>query len=58
MYFSAPKSVKIALRSTMSDERLTSLTLFHVDRDINIEVINELARRYPRCIQLANILQD
>ena len=51
----------LALRSTMSDERLTSLTLLHVHRDIDIEiseVIDEFARRHPRCIQLTNILQD
>ena len=61
MYFNVPKSVKTALRSTMSDEGLTSLTLLHVHRDIDIEiseVINELARRHPRRIQLASILQD
>ena len=59
--FSALKHVKTALRSTMSDERLTSLTLLHVHRAINIEIsdiIDEFARHHPRRIRLANIFQD
>ena len=54
------RGVGQANRSTaMSNERLTSLALLHFHRDIDIniaEVIDEFARRFPRRLQLANIL--
>ena len=51
--FSALKRIKTALRSSMG---LSSLTLLHVHRDIDIdisEVVDEFARRHPRRIELA-----
>ncbi len=45
--FSGLKRIKTALRLTMGNERLTSLALLHLHRDINIElpeVINEFVR--------------
>ena len=57
--FSGLKRIKTSIRSTMGNERLTSLSLLHFHRDIDInieEVIGEFARRFPRRLQLANIL--
>ena len=57
--FSGLKRVKTALRSNMSNERLTSLTLLHIHQDIPIvpeEVIDEFSRRHPRRIQLSETL--
>ena len=57
--FSGLKRIKTSIRSTMGNERLTSLSLlhFHRDIDINIEkVFDKFARRFPCCLQLANIL--
>ena len=54
-------SIKTALRSTMGNERLTSLALLHLHRDIEInipQVINEFARLYPRRMELHDILAD
>ena len=59
--FSGLKRIKTALRWTMGNERLTSLALLHLHRDINIdipEVIDEFARRYPRRMEFLNILND
>ena len=58
--FSGLKRIKTSLRSTMGNERLSSLSLVHIHRDISInvdEIIDEFARRYPRRLQLGNILQ-
>lgn len=58
--FSALKRIKTSLRSTMGNERLTGLTLLHIHRDIDIdiqEVIDEFARRHPRRMKLANLLE-
>ena len=38
--FSALKRIKSTLRTTMTDERLSSLPLLHVHRDIDVEVDN------------------
>ena len=57
--FSGLKRVKSALRSTMGNERLSSLSLLHLHRDINIsipEIIDEFAHRHPRRLQLGDIL--
>ena len=57
--FSALKQVKTSLRSTIRNERVSSLSLLHIHQDIDInidEVIEEFARRHPRRMQLANIL--
>ena len=57
--FSGLKRIKTALRSTMNNERLTSLTLLHLHRDIDInipDIIDEFSRRHPRRIELGDIL--
>ena len=59
--FSGLKRIKTALRSTMGNERLTSLTLLNLHRDIDIdipEVIDEFARLHPRRMVLGDILAD
>ena len=56
--FSGLKHVKTSLRSTMGNNRLSSLSMLYIHRDIAIslpEVIEEFARHYPRRLQLANI---
>ena len=55
--FSGLKRIKTPLRSTMSNERLTSLTLLHLHRDTDIdtpEILDEFARRHPRRMELTN----
>ena len=45
----------------MGNERLTSLALLHLHRDIEInipQVINEFAGLYPRRMELHDILAD
>ena len=57
--FSALKRIKTHIRSSMINDRLTSLTLLHVHHDIAVDipqVIDEFARRHPRRLKLANIL--
>ena len=58
--FSGLKRIKTPLRSTMGNERLSSLALLHVHRDIDINVedidVVEFNRRHPCRLQLANIL--
>lgn len=59
--FSALKRIKTQLRSSMTNERLTSLTLLHVHQDIPVDIsetIDEFSRRYPRRLRLINILTD
>ena len=59
--FSGLKRIKTALRSTMTNERLSSLALLHLHRDIEInipDIIEEFTRRYPRRMKLSNILSD
>ena len=59
--FSALKRVKTPIRSTMSNQRLASLTLLHIHKDIDIcisDVVDDFARRHSRRLQLANILSD
>ena len=49
------KRIKTALRSSMSNERLSSLTLLHMHQDIPIDieqVIDEFSRLHRRLIQL------
>ena len=58
--FSGLKRIKTPLRSSIT-ERLTGLTLLHIHHDIPIDIsaaIDEFARRYPRRLQLTNILAD
>lgn len=59
--FSGLKRIKTPVRSTMSNERLSSLSLLHLHQDIDIntsDIIDEFVRRHPRRIQLSNILAD
>ena len=59
--FSALKRIKSSLRSTMGNNRLSSLSLVHVHRDIDIDidqVIDEFARRHPRRLQLESIINS
>lgn len=59
--FSALKRVKTNIRSTMTNQRLTSLTLLHVHHDIPVDIdkaIDDFARKYPRRLRFANILSD
>lgn len=54
--FSSLKRIKTSPRSSMNNERLTSLSLLHIHRDIPVdmeEIIEEFARRHPRRIQLS-----
>ena len=53
--FSGLKRIKTGLRSSMGNERLSSLALLHMHQDIPVnieEVIDEFSRRHPRRIQL------
>ena len=55
--FSGLKGIKTALRSTMSNERLSNIALVHLHQDIPIdidEVIDEFSRLHPRRIQLSD----
>ena len=59
--FSALKRIKSALRTRMSNSRLSALTLMHIHRDIPINemaIIEEFARRQPRRMELVDIFQD
>ncbi len=59
--FRALKRVKTNIRSSMTNHRLTSLTLLHFHHDIQVDisqVIDEFSRRQPRRLRLANILSD
>ena len=51
------KCIKTALRSSMSNECLSSLTLLHMHQDIPIdieEIIDEFSRHHPRQIRLSD----
>ena len=59
--FSGLKRIKTAMRSTMGNDRLTSIALLHLQRDVSVEVptvIDEFARLHPRRLELGNILSD
>ena len=59
--FSGLKRIKTAFRSSMTTQRLTGLALLNVHRDIPIDIpaaIDNFARRYPRRLQMINILED
>ena len=58
--FNGLKRIKTVLRSSMSNERLLSLTLLHVHQDIPIdieEVTDEFSIRNPRRIKLSGSTQ-
>ncbi len=53
--------IKTAVRSSMTTERLTGLSLLHIHRDIpvNIDVaIDEFCRHHPRRMQMVDLLED
>lgn len=55
--FSGLKRIKTVVRSSMGNERLSSLALLHMHQDIPVdvdEVIDEFSRRHPRRIQLCD----
>ena len=56
--FSALKRIKTNIRSSMTNDRLTSLTLLHIHHDIAVDIpqVIQFARRHPRRLKLANIL--
>ena len=59
--FSGLKRIKSILRSSMTTERLTGLSLLHLHHDIPIDIeaaIDEFCRRHPRRLKMANILSD
>ena len=59
--FSSLKRSKTAFRSTMTNTRLTGLTLLHVHRDIPIDLeaaIDTFARMHPRRMRMIDILLD
>eukprot|EP00794_Sanderia_malayensis_P017275 gene17275-19002_t len=55
------RRLKTYLRNTISQSRLNGFALFHVHREIKIdvdEVINRFARKHPRRMQLIEILSS
>ncbi len=59
--FSALKRIKTSFRSTMTNERLSGLTLLNVHRDIAIDIpaaINHFARLHPRRIRMIEMLAN
>lgn len=53
--FSAMRRIKTYLRSTMGEERFSSLALLHVHRDKNIDVesiVHTFTRQKPRRLAL------
>lgn len=59
--FSGLKRVKTSFRTTMTNTRLTGLTLLHVHRDIEIDLdsaIDSFARKNPRRMRMTEILSD
>ena len=59
--FSGLKHIKTVLRSSMSNEHLSSLTLLHMHQDIPIdieEVIDEFTRSHPRWPQLSDSIDS
>ena len=58
---SALHRVKTYLRGTMRQERKNGLTLQHIHRGMELnyeEMLNMIARNYPRRMQMLNILKD
>ncbi len=55
------KRIKMPYRSTMTNKRLTALSLLNMYHDIHCDVeaiIDEFSRRHPRRLRLCNILAD
>ena len=60
-FFSSLKRSKTPFRSTMTNTRLTGLTLLHVHRDIPIDLeaaLDKFARLYPRQMRMTEILYE
>ena len=58
---SALKYVKTALRSTMGQERLNSLLLLFIHKNISLDyeaIINSFASKHPRRMLLSNPLAE
>ncbi len=56
--FSTLKRIKTYLRSTCGNERLTSLALMHIHRDVPVssqEMVDKFARLHPRRLKLMNM---
>lgn len=56
--FSSLKRIKTYLRSSCGNERLTSLALMHIHRDVpvsSMEIVDKFARLHPRRLQLVNL---
>ena len=56
--FSTLKRIKTYLRSTCGNERLTSLALMHIHRDVPVssqEMVDKFTRLHPRRLKLMNI---
>ena len=59
--FSGLKRTKTPFRSSMTTERLTSMSSLHIHKDIEINIpaaIDELSRKHPRRLQMSNIFSD
>ena len=59
--FSALKRIKTSLRSTMTNVRLTGLSLLHIHQKIPVDTtaaLDEFARRHPRRLEMMNVLKD
>ena len=55
------RQVMSYLRSTMLQERLSSLALININRDINLDhekIIDIFARDYPHRLELVDVLSD
>lgn len=53
--FSALRRIKPFLRTTMTEDRLSGLTLLHIHRNITIDLddaVDRFARKHPRKLQL------
>ena len=51
--------LKTYLRSTMGQERMTSLALMYIHRDMEVketDIVSDFARSHPRKMKLPNIL--
>ena len=59
--FSGLKRTKTAFRSSMTTQRLTSLSLLNIHCDISVDIpaaIDEFSRQHPRRLQMTDNLTD
>ena len=55
------RRLKTYLRNTTRQNRMNGLALLHVHRDIDLNInyiIDQFARKHPRCMKLLDILND